>query len=92
MTMNQAKRHTFGALRPLVRYVDSEQAVIEVVFRVSDAGPLGPDAVELHLAVRQTRVGRETYPALVLVLLLLMLFEGYLSNRYYGPAPEPAES
>ena len=50
------------------------------------------DAAELRLAVRKTRVGKETYPALLLVLLALLVFEGYLSNRYYGREPAPAES
>lgn len=42
------------------------------------------DASELTLAVRQTRVGQETYPWLVLALLALMVGESYLANRFYG--------
>ena len=42
------------------------------------------DASELQSAVRETRVGREMYSVVLLVLIALMVAEGYLANRFYG--------
>ena len=45
---------------------------------------IAQDASELQSAVRETRVGREMYAAVLLVLIALMVAEGYLANRFYG--------
>jgi len=47
------------------------------------------DPTSLDLAVRETRVGKETYPVLVLALLCLMVFEGFLANRFYADQNRP---
>ena len=70
--------------------VDSEESRLT---RVTDdyvskafpnADPLvARDASELRLAVRETRVGKEIYPALLLALVMLMVAEGWLANRFH---------
>ncbi len=52
MTPARDTRHAFSSLRPLVRYVDAEQAVIEVVFTVTQPETLEDDRVQMHVSLR----------------------------------------
>ncbi len=57
MATNEASIR-FGSIRPLVRYVDKEQAIIDAVFTVTNAKSLDVKSVELHSLLKGPR-GRE---------------------------------
>ncbi|MGL4461113.1 MAG: vWA domain-containing protein [Planctomycetia bacterium] len=55
-----------------------------------DRSSVARDPADLEVVVGEGRVGRDLYPWLILLVTLILCGEGYLSNRFYRPAPSAA--